>query len=192
MSITPARIIFQPPKKKMIGSIEIQMFESESYTRNSSMTSFPIEDGSTISEHIINQPKEVSVNGFIGVNALGIGSTWITVFDQINDLIDSKSLISIVMGLKIYDNMHIESFDVTRDKATGQGLPFTMKLKEAVIIQSQVTNIPSAKISGTVGNKTQLEGDQNLGDANNGQTQTKNQVSKAYQDGLKLGKGVFQ
>ena len=76
MSIVTARIVFTPSLQKSIASIPIDVFEEETYTRDSSMTAFPIEDGSTISEHIVNMPKEVGMKGFVGASDFSQGEDY--------------------------------------------------------------------------------------------------------------------
>jgi len=185
MSTQTARVVFNPPKSKMIGSIAIDVFEVETYSRSSKMTQYPIEDGSEISDHSINEPRELDIKAFVGVasvfNPFDSTARWLQAYDLINQLIDTKQLVTVVMGLDLFDDMHIESFEVERDATTSQGLPFNIRFKQAVFVTSQMTTIPNSKMK----NKN-TDAVVNTGKGNNGQTQTKTQSQQSFTNASNL------
>ena len=140
---TPGYILFQAgvPYSNMIGNVLVDIFETETYANTSKATEYPIESGSTISDHIVNQPFEFDVKGFIGCD-----NNWQLAKEQLDGLFSARQLITLTTTYAIYLNMHIESYTINRSKDVGQGLDFSMHLKQLTLIQSQAVGTPNGQI----------------------------------------------
>jgi hypothetical protein len=157
MSLT--RLFFKPNTKSIsktgtsAGGIDFDCFVSETHNRSADLTKFPIEDGSIISDHVVNNPIELTINGLksaIGMTLYDIKlpDSHITAFEKINILMDDKELVRVVTSLKVYENMHISSFSVPRNKETANTLDFTMTLVQAKIVNTLLTEVPNSQLGG--------------------------------------------
>ena len=190
MSLT--RLLFGRSPKKTIGSIEVDAFVTEIHTRTSELTKYPVEDGTDISDHIINMPVELSVEGRISpaaVNLLQVrrqSNRHITAFEEINLLIDNKELVTVVTGLKTYDDMHIKSFNVDRNSSNGSVLDFTMMLDQARKVETQLTTVPNSQIGGDEVTELQAQSPADVGKTVDGQGLTSDiiEVAQGLLDGL--------
>jgi hypothetical protein len=54
-------------------------------------------------------------------------------------------LLEVVTGLKVYENMIIDSMNITRTKDNGQSLEFDIGFTQVTIVQSLETDIPASK-----------------------------------------------
>lgn len=165
-----ARLIFSRGQPKQIGSINIDVFSSEDHIRNNSITSYPVEDGSEITDHIRNEPITINIRGM--VESIGDGSNILQIFQQLNELIESKETFSVVTGLKVYEDMFMNSLNISRNALNGGSLPITAKFTQIKKVQSQTVIIPISQISNadeTTNKQAQPQAD--VGKATSGQTQ---------------------
>lgn len=65
-----------------------------------------------------------------------------SVYDVITKLLETGTLVKIVTGLRVYDSMVLESFEVERTAETGNALAFTMSAKRVRIVNSELVNLP--------------------------------------------------
>lgn len=178
-----ARLIFSRGQPKQIGPITIDVFSTEDHSRNSSITSYPVEDGSEITDHIRNEPTSLNVTGII--ESIGDGSNILDVFNQLNELIDSKETFSVITGLKVYENMFMSSLNISRNALNGGSLPISAKFTQIKKVQSQSVVIPISQISNAddITNKqTQPKAD--VGKATSGQTQGATEEEAGYLDDI--------
>lgn len=177
-----ARIVFPNNKiVKSIGSIEIDAFAEEEHGKSASITRYPIEDKSTISDHIVLDPETINIRGIVGTFSLtganGSSNRVRDAYGKIINLMEEKTLISIVTGLRVYSDMFISNFTVPRTAQNGGALNFSMSLQHAVIVSSQVAQIPKTQITPE---EPQAQGKADIGKANSGQTQTKTEDNENY------------
>jgi hypothetical protein len=149
--------------QKMIGTFVVDAFIAEHYQFSNSVTDIPVEDGSIISDHIIEDQDVISVEAFIGNAAFEVitndGNSVtnlqapdrmervLQAYQELKKLAKSKKLLNVVLGLETFTNMVITSFTIDRDVETGANLPFTMEFKKLKIVHSDTTQINA---SGTV------------------------------------------
>jgi hypothetical protein len=108
---------------------------SEEHRFSSRVTYYPIESGTIISDHIINQPDIVILSGLITdtpLNLLAPFNRSISAFNSLILLHERRQIVDIVTGIKIYRNMAITSIDVPRTIRTGQTLTFNIELQRIV------------------------------------------------------------
>jgi len=146
-----ARIIFQKNSNKWIGSIQIDAFLNESIVMAATSSSFPIEDGSTISDQIINENPELTIRGIVGpaqiYDILTLATNRIQdVYDQLVVLRESKELFTVVCGLSLFDDMYLANFTINRDKDTGGCLLFEGTFKQLNIVTLRNVTIPNTRI----------------------------------------------
>ena len=174
MSLT---FIFAANSRAIIDTLTLDASLSESHKLTAKTTSFPIEDGSLISDHILNDPKTLTIEGFItdtpltyltGLrdalsNISGSGSPSKTAFKTLTDLYEKKSKIEVTTGLQVYKNMVIESLDFPRDAKTGKALRFNIGLKQITLTSFTTTAISADKLGDVNGSQDQATPQQNVG-----------------------------
>ncbi|WP_461257680.1 phage baseplate protein [Treponema sp. R80B11-R83G3] len=160
-----AEIAFQYQiPQKMIGTFVVDCFIAEHYQFSNSVTEIPVEEGSNVSDNIVEDQDVVSVEAFIGNAAFEVmtidGNTIsnlqapdrmarvIQAYQELKKLSKSKQLLDVVLGLETFTNMVITSFQIDRDVETGANLPFTMEFKKIKIVKSDTTNINASGSSG--------------------------------------------
>ncbi len=138
--------------EKMIGTFVVDAFVTESYNFSNSVTDIPVEDGSNIADHIVEDQDVVSVEAFIGNTAFEVVqndgnlisnleapdkmSRIQQAYLELKKLTKSKQLFDIVLGLDTFTDMAITSFSIAREASTGANLPFSMEFKKVKVIKS--------------------------------------------------------
>jgi hypothetical protein len=161
---------YQIPKK-MIGTYIVDAFIAEHYQFSNSVTDIPVEEGSNINDHIVEDQDVISVEAFIGNTAFEVvtkdGNTVSNLqapermarvrqaYQELKKLAKSKKLLDVVLGLETFTGMAITSFVIDREAETGANLPFTMEFKKLKIVHSDTTKInASNKEAGPGGDQT--------------------------------------
>ncbi len=177
-----ARLIFSRRTKKSIGNIIFDAFISEEHMRNSKATKYPVETGAEISDHIINEPIRLTISAFI--EAFIDGGNILESFRQLDELIDQKTLVTVVTGLKVYENMHITSYSIPRTVTNGGSLNVNINLEEfrfvsSQSVSSQSVSIPISQLSDADDNTNkQSQESQDVGKTTSGQTQTEDSLAQ--------------
>jgi len=139
-----------------VGSIDLDVTIREEHRFSSRVTNYPIEDGTIISDHIINEPDVLVLVGLVSDTPLSIFAPFNRSIDAFNRLIalhQSRQPVTVVTGLKVYQNMAITVLDVPRDVKTGQSLTFTIELQRLVIDTSVRLQLDQGNVFGGVQNK---------------------------------------
>lgn len=144
------------PRTK-IGIIELDATISENHDYTATVTQFPVENGTVISDHIFNQPVRLSLeclisdsplsnsgnplvtaantlSSFFSVNSGPTRTT--SVFDDLMRLYQKREIFRVDTGLRIYNNMAITSLSVPRTSNTGQSLIFRMEMIQVRFAQT--------------------------------------------------------
>jgi hypothetical protein len=147
-----------PIAPKSIGGFEIDAFVVEKYKFANKMTSIPVDEGASISDHVFEEPDTISIEAFIG-NVIFQANSGRMPSDlsrlQPNDpktrirqaymellrLKREKQPVDLVTGLDTFEDMVILQLSIDRDVATGLNLPFTMKFKKAIKAGAEATEI---------------------------------------------------
>lgn len=130
------------PRK--IGPVSITCFLYEQHRSEATVTNNPIEDGSSVHDHMYTEAKGLT---------LEIAEKEAT--DAFIRLVDHQALrepFDIVTGLSIYTNMVIKAIIADRDKETSKILRATVELQEVIIVGTQSTvSTNSDELPPTVG-----------------------------------------
>jgi hypothetical protein len=164
-----AQILYGSDKKKSIGGIEIDAFIEETYNHTAQVTEYPVEQGFKINDHVVHSPDSISVNGVIGEASiyedysqeLPPANRAQDYYFKLVDLKEKGEPITIVTGLKVYENMLITSLSVTRNAQNGKSLVFTMDLTKVTIIKSQLVALTN--LGGTTNTKRQTQSKVEIG-----------------------------
>lgn len=172
-------ILTANPRKKTIGGIVIDGYLEETHSRRSTVTKIPVEQGSDISDHIINEPDAVSITGFISstpmLQTILNGAVEVdrvtSVLEALERLRLSKTLFTVSTGLKpLYRNMAIEDFTPSRNSSTGKGMEFTIQLSQLIVVKNQTVAIPKETIGGNENDQLQAQNEVSQGQTTSGES----------------------
>lgn len=142
----------------------------EEHLYKNKITSYPTEDGSTITDHIKPEPEELTLEGFVSgspinfeesenaevrtpidsqariVNAYEAllkisGLSFINTETNRTTKISNPILVDIFTGLRIFTNMGMVDLSIPRDKSTGAALRFTARFKRVYKVESATAKI---------------------------------------------------
>ena len=166
-----------PITEKSIGGFVIDAFLVETYNYENRLTNLTVEEGSNISDHVIEDPDTLDLEAFIGATLFETSSA--PVSTDLSDVVfpdDPKSRIrqahqellrmkrerqpvDVVTGLDTLTDMVITSYKYSRDVENGSDLPFTMRFQKIKTVKSEETQISVS---------SSAAGDQAAGTANMG------------------------
>lgn len=116
-----------------VGGVFLDATLTEDHQYNARATTYPIEDFRNITDHIINEPETLSLTGVVSDTPLSILSSFNRSVDAFNRLVriyETKQLITVVTGIKVYTNMCITSLQIPRNVQSGQSLTFSMEFQK--------------------------------------------------------------
>jgi len=152
-------MVFGEKTRAQIGLVTFDASVSEQHTKTAEVTSYPVEDGVDITDHIRRQPEEVAINGIVSNTPICYLASLLAPSPLKNDLtsaseraelaysemqrvMDSGELVSVVTSLRDYDNMAIISLSVTRDAANGNVLNANVTMREVILAITQTAEAP--------------------------------------------------
>lgn len=139
-----------------VGLITFDTMVSEEHKFTSRVTYFPVESGTIVSDHILLQPDIVILSGLISdtpLNVLAPYNRSISAFNALLYIFENRQIVTVVTGIKIYQNMAITSLDVPRTIRTGQTLTFHITLQRIIFDDTlQVLTTPGNLQSGVQDN----------------------------------------
>lgn len=153
--------------------IELDAKLAESHNLTSKVTSFPVEDGANITDHISLDPEVVTIEGFIsdtpvrylsGVRSLISGSKPTqTAFDQLMTLREQKIPFNVLTGFKLYTDMFFTNLTIPHNQSTGQALRFTAELKKIHFSKSKSVKVSDDVKDSPEGTKDQAQSTKDVG-----------------------------
>lgn len=128
------------------------LFINEKHKLSFRVSDHPLQDGSTISDHVHRELREVTIEGLFtnhpirkpeGVKEVSfrddygtteikqtISNTALANFEKLRKLANRKAPVRLVCALEIYPKMIITGLDYERDSKSGSSIRFTMTLRE--------------------------------------------------------------
>lgn len=143
----PVSILYNPTESNL-DSIQFDATLTEQHSGEVDFTEHPVEQGADISDHARPKQKQLVLDCFLtdtplpGNDVLHPGhfQQWRSIdsLHSLGNLRDKGSLVVVVTELKTYQNMVITSLTVPVDAKTGDGIRFSLTLRELRIVESQV------------------------------------------------------
>lgn len=114
------------------------------------VTSSPVEDGASISDHAQEQPASVTIRSLVSATPLRIFSFNPIIGDArpraalevMLELQSNRELVRIVTDLKTYDSMALTNFNAPRRADTKNALLFTATFQEVRLVSSEIVTLP--------------------------------------------------
>lgn len=152
-------------RQGQIGSLTLEATLSENHIGRSNITRQAIEDGSSITDHIVNEPESVSIEGFISNTPIsgGINIRTQDAFDTLYDIWLDKELVTVVTGYRVYSDMAITNLNVPRSLDIGQAIRFTVELTKINKVGSSSQSVFGDSLSSLFGANDQASSRLNLG-----------------------------
>jgi hypothetical protein len=138
------------------GLADIMSFDAaitETYSSSAQVTSDPIEDGSSIADHVIYTPARVTIEGLHTNNPAIIGASLRVsptraeeLDEKLLEAYENSSTLSIFASLRWLDDYVITEYNPTRDANSATALRFSLTLQHVTTVSSQVVGdvpIPS-------------------------------------------------
>lgn len=119
-----------------VGNVFLDATISEQHGYSARVTSFPVENGDIISDHIINEPETLNIVGIVSDTPLNIFTTFDRSVDSFNRLVrmlQNRQRLTVITGIKTYTDMVMTNLDVPRDFSSGQSLTFNITLQKILL-----------------------------------------------------------
>ena len=116
-----------------VGTVSFDTMVTEEHRYTSRVTNYPVENGTIVSDHIINQPDVVVLSGLVTDTPLSILAPYnrsVAAFNALIDIHRKRQVVTVVTGIKVYYDMAIVTLDVPRTVKTGQTLTFNIELQK--------------------------------------------------------------
>lgn len=134
-------------RSTVIEALELDASLSEEHTSEAEVTEHPIETGSDISDHKRKKPVQVKITGLITNTPLRFfnfdsGDAAVSAWDVLQQMQQSKVLLTVITSLKTYENMAIVALSAPRDAKRGHSLEFTATMREIFTAKSETVAPP--------------------------------------------------
>lgn len=161
------------------GNIDLDANLQETHDWSNDVTQNPVENGSDITDHVIENPDRITIRGFISdsplrgivgntvaiINALSgeqSGQRTKETFDLLEKLSKLKLPVIVTTKYKIYTDMIMTNVSIPRDRSTGEGLEFVAEFISIRTVGTQTVDVPDgisekkeAKATEALGNKAE-------------------------------------
>lgn len=134
-----------------IDGIEFDAMLEKSINLNSSVPKYPVEDGYSVSDAIINDPLEIEMTLYVSPTPVtflskhGVGYSRVTsVVEMLTKKWEEKTPVKIVTQESIYTDMGITSINIKESKDTKRTKEISIKAQKIVITSKETTDIPSS------------------------------------------------
>jgi len=116
--------------------LEIDGDIKQAHSVKSSITNFPLEDGSFTSDHTIKLPNTFSVSMIVDEDGSAID-----VYEKLLQMRENRELLQIQTNLKLDKDYMIKSIDVIEEVSTGLMTMFSVVFKQVKFSKSKQTKI---------------------------------------------------
>lgn len=139
------------PGVRKIGDISLSVVINESTNDTLTITKQPVQQGATISDHSYKEPVTLSMtayfkdNSFNLANLFGSGNGLSKLYQELQDLQNSRETFTVVTPKRVYANMLMATLSQTTDKNTENCLAISMSFQEVIIVSVSTSTIPRIK-----------------------------------------------
>lgn len=115
-----------------VAGVHISVKKGEQHEFSTNITDIPLENGDTIRDHIVLNPKTITVN-FEAVNTDSTSPQ--TTFDAFKKMIEDRELLELVTEHQTYQNMALQSFSASHQAPFKGALQGTLTFKEMDLVK---------------------------------------------------------
>jgi len=150
--IRPPRLVGSSLKTidDQIMTFDAMITENPSFTAE--LTSHPVEDGADVTDHFRRNPDKLTMVVFITNTPIlpeqqGIPDRDIQIFeDLLRDIWAVGEPLTVITGLRTYENMVLLEVSTTRDPSTGQALSINLNFQEIVFANQARVPVPPEQV----------------------------------------------
>jgi hypothetical protein len=143
-------------KKTILNGFTVDATVTEDHNYESEVTSYPIEKGADITDHVRARPVTVSMECIVTDTPIGImrdirSGTTLPSDDILKKLLqmrDAREPITIETSLRKYENMVLQSFSIPRSNTVGDALRFNASFIQIELVTNNRTTIKTAQPRG--------------------------------------------
>jgi len=146
-----------------IAYVPLDVRESSDLLLTSQVSENPLEEGSVVGDHVINDPALISVAGLVSEHPAGLatstpqtttsgqilpGSRAQSCYAVLKETRDKKRPLTVVNELGVFDDMMITSLSFPRTKEKGgDAIWFALDLKQVEIVESESSSLPPGAVA---------------------------------------------
>jgi hypothetical protein len=133
-----------------IGIVKLSLSESENHEFRSEVTQYPVEDGSNMSDHIVNNPDKLTIQGFVTNSPISTLDTsgpgnGESAFEALLRIHRTREPVRVFTTLKEYENMALVCFSVPKNAETGETLRFSASFVHIRKVNSAIVETAAIK-----------------------------------------------
>lgn len=147
--------IFAAGSPEIIG-VGISLRISETHGAEAAVTRQPIEDGSTISDHIILQPDTVEIvaeiGNYDGDRSRTLGETAKTSWAEFKRQLRSRQLFDVLTYHELYTDMALEALSGDHTSPRTGAITCRLRFVKVDVTQTSIVRIPATRLQSTGAN----------------------------------------
>ena len=147
-----------------VGEISLDLILTETHCLNAVVTQHPVQDGSTISDHITILPRSGTMRVLVSNFSLSAAkgddrADWDEIYDQgeaaqkslpnraeeawkkLKDLVKKRELVKVVTSLEVYEDVALTRVETTRDGDTGDALEIDIDYEQVTKVKLKETKV---------------------------------------------------
>jgi hypothetical protein len=137
----PLQTVFIQPKRT-VGGIAMQVVVNERTVDQLTVTSQPVQQGASITDHAYMEPTEFSHTILFAAPGFTGGQTLGQIYQALLNLQSSAQPFTIVTPKRVYTSMLMTALSQTTDKHTENCLSITASYKQVILVPVFATVVP--------------------------------------------------
>ena len=125
---------------RSLGGLTFTVTISEAEKETARLTDYPVEDGATLSDHVILAPKEVTVKIGQGVDEAETDPR--DKLEELRELMEKREPMELYTGKSYYPSMIITAINTATDSKSETVLLTTVTLREVRIAETKSAAVP--------------------------------------------------
>lgn len=141
----------EPDPQSKLSPIEFDVIVSESHKAAASTTSHPVEDGSTISDHVSLEPATLDLTGIISRHPVMYAASLsqsptrdADAYEALQTLHTSRTPMTVTTSIGVHQNMIMTSLEVSRDLSTATAIVARMSFVRIAIVTAETQELAAA------------------------------------------------
>jgi hypothetical protein len=146
-----AAILVGSKRGAQIGDLELDCTITERHAHRATPTRQPVEDGAVFSDHVIQEPDALTLDGLWTDTPNGAQEGKLArskeLYLALVALKEKGEPVDVVTGLRVYQSMIVTDIQTSKDSTTGFSVPVSITLEPIRIARQQTTQIPPEAIA---------------------------------------------
>lgn len=146
-------LLFNMTDQETNEDIAFDTTTQEVYSFSSEIPKNTLQDGSIVTDHIINKPLVYKMSGIVSDTPIEWGifesptlTRSLTLYKKLEALRERKPLLTLVAGLDVLEDMGISSINIVRDTNRAHGLFADITFEKIKIVELKTKTIEQSKV----------------------------------------------